>query len=124
MANPMLQAPEFAQAFQEEVFKNLQRWSNWTEDFVSHPADPVVGTTPRDVILKRGRVPVYRYRPQREALHPIPYLMVPWLGISRPYILDLLPGHSMIEFLVQHGHDVYLLDWGVIAEEDRHLGLE
>jgi polyhydroxyalkanoate synthase len=120
----MLQAPEFAQAFQAEALKNLQRWSNWTEDFVSHPADPAVGTTPRDVLWKRGKVQLYRYRPQREALHPTPYLIVPWLGISRPYILDLLPGHSMIEFLVQHGHDVYLLDWGVIAEEDRHVGLE
>ena len=50
--------------------------------------------------------------------------MVPWLGISRPYILDMLPGHSMIEFLVQQGHEVYLLDWGEIAEEDKNLGLE
>ena len=30
----------------------------------------------------------------------------------------------MIEYLVDHGHDVYLLDWGEIAEEDKGLGFE
>ena len=50
--------------------------------------------------------------------------MVPWLGISRPYVLDLLPGNSMIEYLVNQGHDVYLLDWGEIAAEDKGLGFE
>jgi polyhydroxyalkanoate synthase len=124
MASPILQAPAFAQALQEEMFRNLQRWNTWAEDFVAHPADPAVGTTPKDVLWKRGKVQLYRYRPQGEPLHPVPHLIVPWLGISRPYILDLLPGHSMVEFLLQHGHDVYLLDWGVIAEEDRHLGFE
>lgn len=30
----------------------------------------------------------------------------------------------MIEFLVQRGYDVYMLDWGIIAEEDKNLGCE
>lgn len=50
--------------------------------------------------------------------------MVPCLGISRPYILDMMPGHSMVEFLVQRGYEVYMLDWGIIAEEDKELGFE
>jgi polyhydroxyalkanoate synthase subunit PhaC len=124
MAHPTWQAPELAHAFQTEALKNMRRWSNWAEEFVLHPADPPVGATPKDVVWKRGKVQVYRYRPQQENRHSLPYFIVPWLGISRPYILDLLPGHSMVEFLVQHGHDVYLLDWGVIAEEDKHLGFE
>ena len=35
-----------------------------------------------------------------------------------------MPGAGMIEFLVDHGHDVYLLDWGEIAEEHKELGFE
>ena len=80
--------------------------------------------TPWDAVWKRGKIQLYRYMPQVEERRPLPYFMVPWLGISRPYILDMLPGHSMIEFLVQQGHEVYLLDWGEIAEEDKNLGLE
>jgi polyhydroxyalkanoate synthase subunit PhaC len=41
--------------------------------------------------------------------------------MNRPYILDLRPGHSFVEFMVQHGYDVYLLDWGVPGPEDRGL---
>ncbi len=32
--------------------------------------------------------------------------------ILKPYILDLVPGNSFVEYLVEQGHDVYLLDWG------------
>ncbi|HEY7491779.1 MAG TPA: hypothetical protein VIH59_11815 [Candidatus Tectomicrobia bacterium] len=31
------------------------------------------------------------------------YDIVPQFGVSRPYVLDMLPGHSMTEFLVQCG---------------------
>jgi len=41
--------------------------------------------------------------------------------MNRPYILDLRPGHSFVEFLVSRGYDVYLLDWGVPGPEDKNL---
>jgi polyhydroxyalkanoate synthase len=111
-------------AWAEEALKNAQRWSNWTDAFVVNPADPPMGMTPKDVMWKRGKIQLYRYQAQTERRQPVPYLIVPWLGISRPYVLDMLPGHSMIECLVQRGYDVYMLDWGTIAEEDKNLGLE
>jgi polyhydroxyalkanoate synthase len=124
MADASAQAQEFAQAVQDEALKNAQRWSNWVDSFVVNPADPPMAMTPKDVVWKRGKIQLYRYHPQTEHLNPVPYLIVPWLGISRSYILDMMPGHSMIEFLVQRGYDVYMLDWGVIAEEDKDLGFE
>ena len=44
--------------------------------------------------------------------------------INKPYILDLAPGSSMIEYLTDKGHDVYLLDWGTPGFEDRHMKLD
>jgi polyhydroxyalkanoate synthase len=41
--------------------------------------------------------------------------------MNRPYILDLRPGHSFVEFMVKRGYDVYLLDWGVPGPEDKGL---
>jgi polyhydroxyalkanoate synthase len=102
----------------------LDRLANWSESFVVNPADPPLGVTPKDVVWKRGKVRLYRYRPQADRVHPVPYLIVPWVGISRTYVLDLLPGNSMIEFLVQKGYDTYLLDWGGFAEEDKDFGFE
>lgn len=102
----------------------LDRVANWFETFVVNPAGPPLGLTPKDVVWKRGKVRLYRYRQQTDNIFPVPYLIVPWVGISRTYILDLLPGNSLIEFLVQKGYDVYLLDWGEFAEEDRDFGFE
>ena len=31
--------------------------------------------------------------------------------IKRPFILDLQPGRSVVEYLVNKGFDVYLIDW-------------
>jgi polyhydroxyalkanoate synthase subunit PhaC len=124
MASPTTQASPFAQALQDEALKNAQRWSNWAEAFVVNPADPPMGMTPKEVVWKRGKICLYRYPAQTVPVKPVPYFIVPWLGISRPYVLDMMPGHSMVEFLVQHGYEVYMLDWGIIAEEDKDLGFE
>ncbi|NCB39799.1 MAG: alpha/beta fold hydrolase [Erysipelotrichia bacterium] len=40
-----------------------------------------------------------------------PVVIVPSL-INRNYILDLLPGHSLVEQLKASGLDVFLIDWG------------
>jgi polyhydroxyalkanoate synthase len=36
-------------------------------------------------------------------------------------VLDLMPGNSLVEYLVGHGFDVYMLDWGTPGDEDEHL---
>ena len=41
--------------------------------------------------------------------------------MNRPHVLDLRPGHSFVEYMLRHGYDVYLLDWGVARPEDRNL---
>ena len=124
MDNATVQAPAFARALQDEMTRTMQRWNTWTQAFLLDPADPPMGQTPKEVIWKRGKIRLYHYLPQVERRHTLPYFIVPWLGISRPYILDMLPGHSMIAFLLQQGHDVYMLDWGEIAAEDKDLGLD
>ena len=44
--------------------------------------------------------------------------------INRPDIFDLRPGSSFVEFLLEEGFDVFLLDWGYPEEEDSDMGLE
>lgn len=73
-----------------------------------------VGLTPRHCVYEEAQHRLYHYPP----LNPDgnggpgqPILLVYSL-INRPYIFDLRPGRSLIEFLCQQGYDVYLLDWG------------
>ena len=44
--------------------------------------------------------------------------------INRPDIFDLTPGNSFVEYLLEQGYDVFLLDWGVPDEAEGDLGLE
>lgn len=82
---------------------------------------PEVGRTPSDVVFTENKYRLLRYRPRPEGLlHRTPVLLVPSL-INRHYVLDLLPGRSFVEFLVERGHDVFVIDWGTPGDEDRFL---
>jgi poly(3-hydroxyalkanoate) synthetase len=51
-----------------------------------------------------------------------PLLVVPSL-INRAYVMDLLPGHSMMRFLAERGVRPLLLDWGWPGEVERDFTL-
>ena len=76
------------------------------------------GQTPKEVVWSRNKARLYHYRSERERRHRIPVFFV-YALLNRPYCLDLTPGNSFIEFLVDEGFDVYLLDWGIAGPEDR-----
>jgi len=76
-----------------------------------------VGATPRDVVWRRDRAELWRYRSATPIRYQPPVVIVHSL-VSRSYILDLRPGSSAVEFLLGRGHDVYMLDWGVADERD------
>ncbi len=85
---------------------------------------PAVGSTPAEVVMRENKWRLLRYHRQGAALkHSTPVLLVPSL-INRHYVLDLLPGRSFVEYLVQQGHDVFLIDWGTPGAEDRFLTFE
>jgi polyhydroxyalkanoate synthase len=81
------------------------------------------GRTPREVVWQEGKARLYRYRPTAEKRSPVPVLLV-YALILRPYIVDLVPDNSLVEYLVNEGFDVYLLDWGVPGPEDKNLSFE
>jgi poly[(R)-3-hydroxyalkanoate] polymerase subunit PhaC len=81
-----------------------------------------VAQTPKQVIWTLNKAKLYRYIPfvPAEQRHKVPLLLV-FALMNKPYILDLRPGNSYIEYMVKQGYDVYLLDWGVPGPEDKDL---
>lgn len=79
------------------------------------------GITPHEVIMQQRKMSVLHFRSQR--LHRKPVICIPAL-ISRSYILDLSPGLSLVGALCDAGHDVYLVDWGMMSDEDAALSLQ
>src|SRR5947209_3753251 len=107
---------------QEEVQRAFLQ-SMKTLDVLMARDEARVGQTPKDVIWQRGTAKLYHYRPTTATVYPVPLLMVHSL-ISKPYILDLIPGNSFIEYLVGRGFDLYMIDWGTPRPEDKTLRLE
>ena len=83
---------------------------------------PKIGPTPKDVVWKRDKAEVWRYRSDKRAYQP-PVLIVHSL-VSRSYVLDLMPGNSAVQFFLSRGIDVFLADWGVADEVDSENTLE
>ena len=86
-------------------------------------AQAETGRTPKEVVWTKNKAKLYRYQPSAEKKYPVPILMV-YALINRPYVLDLLPGNSFIEYLTSQGFDVYLLDWGIPGDEDKDIDFE
>src|ERR1700756_5014972 len=105
---------------------NIQEVPAWFEkykmamEFMQGSARVQLGQTPKEVIWTKNKARLYHYEPVREKCFPIPLLCI-YALINRCYILDLMPGNSLVEYLVNQGFDVYLLDWGIPGEEDKNL---
>lgn len=108
-----------ADRFREEIERSMLRFTKGLPQVV-RPAADAVGRTPHDVVWTYRRARLLHYHPTQPQVRPRPLIMIYSL-VNRPYILDLAPGGSFIEYLVNQGIDCYLLDWGVPEPEDSKL---
>jgi polyhydroxyalkanoate synthase len=83
---------------------------------------PEVGSTPKDVLYERGTLRLYHYRATTDEVYRVPLLIV-MATTNKGYLFDLMPGQSMVEYLVNEGYDVYMIDWGEPVAEERALSL-
>jgi polyhydroxyalkanoate synthase len=111
---------DIGQLLQESRNQWLNTTRRWVEVLTVDPSPPI-GCSPKDVIWRKNKSKLYRYRNFSGIRFRTPVLFV-YALINKPYILDLTPGMSIIEYLVERGFDVYLLDWGQFYWEDRNLG--
>jgi polyhydroxyalkanoate synthase len=84
--------------------------------------DAVIGATPREIVWTHRSTTLYRYR-SSDRSQAVPILLV-FALINRPEIFDLRPGGSLVEYLLEEGFDLFLVDWGVPDEEDADTGLD
>lgn len=106
---------------QTEVQRAIQRSIKGVEYFAT--SGPALGSTPKDVLISRGTMNLYHYRPLADEIYRVPILIV-MATTNRGYILDMVPGQSFIEFLLKRGYDVYMLDWTAPKPEEKSLGME
>src|SRR3954451_13308858 len=112
---PPLNPAELIARVNRDVERSVLRARNGVR-YVRGSHRPQLGATPKAVVWRRGRARRWRYRNDDVRYGP-PVAIVHSL-VSRSYILDLRPANSLIEYLVDAGLDVFLLDWGVPDERD------
>ena len=110
---------EEATVVTDQILAMGERFNNFTKVVTSKVP---IAQTPKELVWTLNKAKLYRYVPvvPKEKQHPVPLLLV-FALMNRPYILDLRPGHSFVEFMVKNGYDLYLLDWGAPGPEDKNL---
>jgi polyhydroxyalkanoate synthase len=103
----------------EKVGESAQKAS----DVLLEPLDTEIAVTPYDVVYEEDRVKLKHYKPTGNIQLKRPLLIV-YALINRETMLDLQPGRSVVQNLLQEGIDVYMIDWGYPARKDRYLTID
>lgn len=69
-----------------------------------------LAVTPGSVVHRTQMFELIQYAPQTETVREVPLLIVP-PTINKYYALDLAPGRSLIEYLVQQGQQAFVVSW-------------
>jgi polyhydroxyalkanoate synthase subunit PhaC len=77
-----------------------------------------IAATPGAVIHRTEVFELMQYSPQTDTVYQRPMLVVP-PQVNKYYALDLAPGRSMYEYLLQHGIPVYGISWRNPTGEQR-----
>ena len=132
--------PEVLRAARDSKGRNyLAGWSNFKQDLgrrlvtatgagdlpaaAAHAVGRDVALTPGKVVYRNELVELIQYAPQSASVYREPVLIVPsW--ILKYYILDLSAHNSLVRYLVEQGHTVFMISWRNPDAHDRNLGMD
>lgn len=135
-SNFILTNPEILRKTMESGGNNLFKgWLNLLEDWEravigkkpvgteKFEVGKTLAVTPGKVVFRNRLIELIQYGPSTKRTYAEPVLIIPaW--IMKYYILDLSPDNSLVKYLVDKGHTVFMVSWKNPGPEDRDLGMD
>ena len=109
------------------LVEDLERGEGRLDIATNDPTAFVVGrdlaATPGKVIYENELMQLIHYAPLTETQKKRPLIFVPpW--INKFYIFDMRPDNSMVRFMLEQGHSVFLISWVNPTKAHAHLSFE
>jgi polyhydroxyalkanoate synthase len=82
-----------------------------------------LAVTPGSVVLRTEVFELIHYRPSADRVYEVPLLFVP-PTINKYYILDISPGRSLVQWLLEQQQQVFTISWRNPDVEQGHFDLD
>lgn len=106
----------------DEILRFSRNVAN-AQNHVLSPDEIRLEATEHEVVYKEDKVRLLHYKPRtpKQAATPV---VISYAVVNRYHIFDIHPQRSWVRSLLEQGFDVYMVDWGVPTNIDRHLDFD
>ncbi len=105
-----------------EGAEHFQTRAHKASEVLLEDLDTDLATTPYEIVYTQDRLKLKHYKPEKP-LYNTPLLIV-YALINRETMLDLQPGRSVVQTLLDNGLELYMIEWGYPTKKDRFLGFD